>query len=113
MAPPAREPAETPGAIGLSDLLLPPPPHAEGLALTPRFADGLVAEPGPGMQGRDRDLRDAQAAGRAPPYLLREPLSRWINEQVQLYGVSLRDIAVDRVRQENDRRIRELLQEVP
>jgi len=80
VAPPARAPAETPGAIGLSDLLLPHPPHV---------------------------------AGRAPPYLLREPLSRWSNEQVQRYWISLRDIAVERVRQENDRRIRELLQGVP
>ena len=102
-APAARAPAETPGAIGLSDLLLPHPQHA----------GGLMPEVGAGLQGGARDLREAQAAGRAPPYLLREPLSRWSAEQVQRYWVSLRDIAVDRVRQENDRRILTLLEGVP
>jgi hypothetical protein len=54
---------------------------------------------------------EAPPAG--PPYLLRPPLSRWSEEQVRRYWIPLEKIAVDRIREENDRRIGELFEGVP
>jgi hypothetical protein len=48
-----------------------------------------------------------------PPYLLRPPRSRWTEEQIKRYWVPLEQIAVDRIREENDRRIEELFEGVP
>ncbi|MBN1835699.1 MAG: hypothetical protein JW820_07605 [Spirochaetales bacterium] len=98
---PAEQPAgEVFGAVGLGDLLLAP-------------SDGEPQGPAWGSGGAIRDLREARSAGHAPPYLLRPPLERWSREQVQRYWIPLNDIAVDRIRQENDRRMHALFEEVP
>jgi hypothetical protein len=40
-------------------------------------------------------------------------MSRWSGEQVQRYWIPLEEIAVERIEQENDRRIEELFEGVP
>lgn len=79
-------PATTaPRSVGLSDLLLEPPDRPTGVS----------------------------AGGKAPPYLLREPLERWSDQQIGRYWVPLAEIALDQVREENDRRIEKFFEEVP
>ena len=113
--PPAvpGETAQTDGSvrIGLSDLILPStapfgPPSTAPLAQSPGFS-------GSGSREEVRDLREAQASGQAPPYLLREPIDRWSDQQVQRYWIPLDKIAVDLIRKENDRRMRALFEGVP
>jgi hypothetical protein len=55
----------------------------------------------------------SQAPSAGPPYLLRPPLTRWSEEQVQRYWVPLKEIALDHIRRENDRRVEELFEGVP
>jgi hypothetical protein len=57
-------------------------------------------------------LREPQPAT-TPPYLLRPRMSRWSDEQVQRYWIPLEEIAIERIKQENDRRIEALFEGVP
>jgi hypothetical protein len=47
------------------------------------------------------------------PYLLRQRLERWQEEQVNRYWIPLEEIAADLIRRENDRRIEELFMDIP
>jgi hypothetical protein len=47
------------------------------------------------------------------PYLLRQRLERWQEEQVNRYWIPLEEIAADLIRRENDRRIEELFEDIP
>jgi hypothetical protein len=47
------------------------------------------------------------------PYLLRSPLKRWSEEQVDRFWIPLKEIALDLVQRENDRRIEELFEGIP
>jgi hypothetical protein len=55
----------------------------------------------------------SEKPGEAPPYLLRERMNRWNEELVRRYWIPLNEIALDQMVEENDRRIEELLEEVP
>jgi hypothetical protein len=109
-APPAAlgDTAQSDGSprIGLSDLMLPPPRSAGG-------SPGTGGSPDLGAQSGSGALREAQAAGQAPPYLLREPLARWSPEQVQRYWIPLEQVAVDLIQRENDRQVQALFEGVP
>ena len=54
-----------------------------------------------------------QPTAPSPPYLLREPLRSWSQEQVKRYWVPLDDIARQMIKKENDRRIEELFSAIP
>jgi hypothetical protein len=49
----------------------------------------------------------------AGPYFLRPKLDRWGDEQVNRYWIPLEELALDLVREENDRRIEMLFEEIP
>ena len=102
----ARAPTAAPGSVGLSDLLLEPPNWPIGVSVGKDPAGVLAGEAA-------GDLKEAQAAGQAPPYLLREPLAHWSDQQIARYWVPLEEIAVDQIRKENDRRIERFFEEVP
>ena len=51
--------------------------------------------------------------GGSGPYLLRQRLERWSEQQVQRYWIPLEDIALDLVVKENDRRIESLFEDIP
>jgi hypothetical protein len=47
------------------------------------------------------------------PYLLRPRLERWGEEQVDRYWIPLEEITLDLLQRENDRRMKELFEDIP
>jgi len=57
-------------------------------------------------------LLEEESEGPAQPYLLRPPAARWSPEQVQRYWVPVKDVILDIVSRQSDRRIDEILEGV-
>jgi hypothetical protein len=89
----------------------------EATSSVQRILDDFSAIPG----GRSEDVLTVQdfilpegiGNDTAEPYLLRSPLRRWSEEQVNRYWIPLKEIALDLVRRENDRRIEGLFEGIP
>lgn len=84
-------------------------PEAE----SPRDAGSLF----PGSAGRGavsvgEFLLDEPRIGEDPPYILRPPTPRWTQQQVERYWVPLKDVILEIISGQSDRRIDELLQGV-
>jgi hypothetical protein len=57
-------------------------------------------------------LLEDEQGGEEPPYLLRPRTPRWSDEQVQRYWVPLKDVILDIVSRQSDRRIDQILEDV-
>lgn len=92
--------------------------RAEGAIPVERIVEdfsrgGASAAAGSALTVQDFLLPESPAVDGSGPYLLRQRLDRWSEEQVQRYWIPLEDIALDLVVEENDRRIESLFEDIP
>jgi hypothetical protein len=66
-----------------------------------------------GLDLHDLIIEPQDSAPTGPAYPFRPRLQRWSDEQVARYWIPPKDVALEIVSAENDRRIEEMLQNVP
>jgi hypothetical protein len=77
-------------------------------------AGQVASQPAVGRLGITDFLLEAPEPPPQPRiYLFREPLPRWTEQQVERYWVPVNEAVLRILQRENDRRIEELLREVP